>query len=73
MDASGIWNNDDPHRRGTIKRLKMNQAVSLMKIMAKHVTSRISKVPDGQYTQTGMETLEELHRVHFLDSNVTNQ
>jgi hypothetical protein len=42
----------------------------LMKIMAKQATNRVStiKPPDGQCTQTGKETLEELFRVHFPES-----
>jgi hypothetical protein len=42
----------------------------LMKIMAKQATNRVStiKLPDGQCTQTGKETLEELFRVHFPES-----
>jgi hypothetical protein len=45
-------------------------SVRLMKIMAKHATNRISiiKLPDGQCTQTGKETLRELFRVHFPES-----
>jgi hypothetical protein len=37
--------------------------------MAKQVTRRVStiKLPGGQYTQTGRETLTELFRVHFPD------
>jgi hypothetical protein len=42
----------------------------LMKIMAKEATNRVStiKLPDGQCTQTGRETLEGLFRVHFPES-----
>jgi hypothetical protein len=41
-----------------------------MKIMAKWVTNRVStiKLPDGQCTQTGGETLKELFKVHFPGS-----
>jgi hypothetical protein len=40
-----------------------------MKIMAKQATNKVStiKPPDGQYTQTGKDTLKELFRVHFPD------
>jgi hypothetical protein len=43
-----------------------------MKIMAKQGTNKVStvKLPDGQHTQTGKETLKELFRVHFLDSKL---
>jgi hypothetical protein len=42
--------------------------------MAKQATNKIStiKLPVGQHTQTGKETLKELFRVHFLDSKVTD-
>jgi hypothetical protein len=42
----------------------------LMKIMAKQATNKVStiKLRNGQHTQTGKETLEELFRVHFPDS-----
>jgi hypothetical protein len=42
-----------------------------LKIIAKQATNRVGtiKPPDGQYTQTGKETLNELFRVHFPDSN----
>jgi hypothetical protein len=45
-----------------------------MKIMAKQATNKVSamKLPDGQHTQTGKETLKELFRVHFPDSKLTN-
>jgi hypothetical protein len=41
-----------------------------MKIMGKQATNRVGtiKLPDGQCTQTGRETLEELFRVHFPES-----
>jgi hypothetical protein len=41
-----------------------------MKIMAKQATNKVStiKLPDGQCTQAGEETLEELFRVHFPES-----
>jgi hypothetical protein len=41
-----------------------------MKVMAKQVTIRVStiKLPDGQCTQAGRETLKALFRVHFPDS-----
>jgi hypothetical protein len=44
----------------------------LMRIMAKQVTNRVStvKLPEGQHTQTGKETLKELFRVHFPDSEL---
>jgi hypothetical protein len=43
-----------------------------MKIMAKQATNKISaiKLPDGQHTQTGKETLKELFRIHFPDSKL---
>jgi hypothetical protein len=43
-----------------------------MKIMAKQATNKVSiiKLPDGQHTQTGKETLIELFRVNFLDSKL---
>jgi hypothetical protein len=43
-----------------------------MKIMAKQATNKVStiKLPNGQHTQTGKETLKELFRVHFPDSNL---
>jgi hypothetical protein len=43
-----------------------------MKIMAKQTTHKVStiKLPNGQHTQTGKETLEELFRVHFQDSKL---
>jgi hypothetical protein len=43
-------------------------------IMAKQATNKFStiKVPDGQHTQTEKETLKELFRVHFPDSNLTD-
>jgi hypothetical protein len=40
-----------------------------MKIMAKQTTIT-SKLPDGQYTQTGKGTLKEVFRVHFPDSKL---
>jgi hypothetical protein len=42
----------------------------LLKIMAKQATNQVStiKLPNGQHSQTGKETLEELFRVHFPDS-----
>jgi hypothetical protein len=38
--------------------------------MAKQATNKVStiKLPNGQHSQTGKETLEELFRVHFPDS-----
>jgi hypothetical protein len=41
-----------------------------MKIMAKQATNKVStiKLPNGQHSQTGKETLEKLFRVHFSDS-----
>jgi hypothetical protein len=50
----------------------MYRAMPLMKIMAKQATNKVStiKLPDGQHTQTGKETLKELFRVHFPDSKV---
>jgi hypothetical protein len=46
----------------------------LMKIMAKQATNNVStiKLPDGQYTETGKGRLEELFRVHFPDSKLTD-
>jgi hypothetical protein len=43
----------------------------LMKITAKHATNRVStiKLPDGQCTHTGGQTLKELFRVHFLNQS----
>jgi hypothetical protein len=43
-----------------------------MKIMAKQATKRVStiKLPNGQYTGTGRETLSELFRVHFPNSGL---
>jgi hypothetical protein len=43
-----------------------------MKIMAKLVTNKVStiKLPNGQHTETGKETLKELFRVHFPDSKL---
>jgi hypothetical protein len=45
-----------------------------MKIMAKQTTNKVStiKLPNGQHTQTGKETLKELFRVHFPDSKLTD-
>jgi hypothetical protein len=44
----------------------------LKMIMAKQVTNKVStiKLPDGQCTQTGKETLKEMFRVHFLESKL---
>jgi hypothetical protein len=44
-----------------------------MKIMAKQVTNMVStiKLPDGQCTQTGGQTLK-LVTVHFLDSTLND-
>jgi hypothetical protein len=44
----------------------------LMMIMAKQATNKVStiKLPNGQYTETGRETLSELFRVHFPDSKL---
>jgi hypothetical protein len=41
----------------------------LMKVMAKELTNRVRtiKLGDGQYTQTGEETLKELFIVHRLE------
>jgi hypothetical protein len=41
-----------------------------MSVMAKEATNRVStlKLPNGQLTETGKGTLEELFRVHFPDS-----
>jgi hypothetical protein len=49
-------------------------SVRLMKVVTKQATSRVStfKLPDGQHTQTGRETLKELFRVHFPDSWLIN-
>jgi hypothetical protein len=43
-----------------------------MKIMAKQATNKVStiKLPNGQHTQSGKETLKELFRVHFPDSKL---
>jgi hypothetical protein len=43
-----------------------------MKIMAKQATNKVStiKLPNGQCTQTGKETLKELFGVHFPDSKL---
>jgi hypothetical protein len=43
-----------------------------MKIIAKQATNKVSTInlPDGQYTETGKGTLEELFRVHFPDSKL---
>jgi hypothetical protein len=45
-----------------------------VKIMAKQATNKVStiKLPDGQHTQTGKETLKEMFRVHFPDSKLTD-
>jgi hypothetical protein len=42
----------------------------LMRVTAKQATNRVStvKLPNGQLTETGKGTLEELFRVHFPDS-----
>jgi hypothetical protein len=44
----------------------------LMKIMAKQASNKVStmKLSNGQYTQTGKETLKELFTVHFPDSKL---
>jgi hypothetical protein len=41
--------------------------------MEKQATNRVStiKLPDGQYTRTGRETLKELFRGYFPDSRLT--
>jgi hypothetical protein len=43
-----------------------------MKIMAKQATNKVSiiKLPNGQHTETGKETLRELFRVHLPDSKL---
>jgi hypothetical protein len=43
-----------------------------MKIIAKQATNNVGtiKLPNGQYTGTGRETLSELFRVHFLESEL---
>lgn len=42
-----------------------------MENIAKQVTNRVSiMLPEDQYTRTGIETLKELSRVHFLDSKL---
>jgi hypothetical protein len=43
-----------------------------MKIMAKQATNKVNtiKLPNGQHTKTGKETLKELFRVHFPDSKL---
>jgi hypothetical protein len=40
--------------------------------MAKQATNKVStiKLPNGQHTKTGKETLKELFRVHFPDSKL---
>jgi hypothetical protein len=45
-----------------------------MKIMAKQATNKVStiKLPDGQHTQIGKETMKEPFRVHFPDSKLTD-
>jgi hypothetical protein len=45
-----------------------------MGIMANHATSRVSTIkrPNDKQTETGKETLKELLRVHFPDSELTN-
>ena len=45
---------------------------SLMTIIASQSANRMRsmKLPDGSYTQSGKETLKELHRVHFPGSAV---
>jgi hypothetical protein len=45
-----------------------------MMIMAKQATNKVSiiKLPDGQCTQTGRETVKELFRVHFCESVQTD-
>jgi hypothetical protein len=44
----------------------------LMRIIAKQATNTISnvKLPNGQQTKTGKETLKEVFRVHFPDSKL---
>jgi hypothetical protein len=43
-----------------------------MRIMAKQATKKVStiKLPNGQHTQSGKETLKELFRVYFPDSKL---
>jgi hypothetical protein len=45
-----------------------------MKIMAKQATIKVStiKLPNGQFTHTGKDTLNEMFRVHFPDSKLTD-
>jgi hypothetical protein len=45
-----------------------------MKIIAKQATNKVStiKLPNGQHTQKGKETLKELFRVHFPDSKLVD-
>jgi hypothetical protein len=45
-----------------------------MKIMAKEATNKVNtiKLPNGQYTGTGRETLSELFRVHFPGSKLVD-
>jgi hypothetical protein len=40
--------------------------------MAKQATNKVStiKLPNGQFTQMGRDTLKELIRVHFPDSKL---
>jgi hypothetical protein len=42
----------------------------LTRIMASQSNNRVGsiKIPDGQYTQSGKETLRELYRIHFIGS-----
>jgi hypothetical protein len=42
-----------------------------MKIMAKRATNSVGnvKLPDDQCTQTGVATLKDLFKVHFLDTD----
>jgi hypothetical protein len=45
-----------------------------MRIMANQATKRVStvKLPNGQHTETGKETLKEMFRIHFPDSKLTD-
>jgi hypothetical protein len=49
-------------------------SAELVRIMAKQVTNRAStvKLPNGQQTEIGKETLEELFTVHFPDLKITD-
>jgi hypothetical protein len=56
-------------KRSSWRYCHLNVLAKPTKIMAKQATNEVStiKLPDGQHTQTGKETLKELFRVHFPD------